>query len=145
MVLGEGGALGTLGLVTALWGSQHAVTKYALASCGDDGAAAAALLTSTRFGVAAALLVPFLPRDGVTWRDGLELGLWGFLGFACQTVGLETTTATRSAFLLYLNATPGVPLPGPPAGPGTRRLLIPGVAATRSSRASGRESVRVCV
>mmetsp|Transcript_31333 Transcript_31333/g.52864 ORF Transcript_31333/g.52864 Transcript_31333/m.52864 type:complete len:271 (-) Transcript_31333:230-1042(-) len=34
---------------------------------------------------------------------GMELGIYTFLGFACQAVGLETTTATRSAFLLYLN------------------------------------------
>ena len=34
---------------------------------------------------------------------GVELGLYTFLGFALQAVGLETTTASRSAFLLYLN------------------------------------------
>jgi drug/metabolite transporter (DMT)-like permease len=33
----------------------------------------------------------------------LELGLYTFLGFAFQSIGLETTTASRSAFLLYLN------------------------------------------
>jgi drug/metabolite transporter (DMT)-like permease len=36
-------------------------------------------------------------------RAGLELGLYTFLGFAFQSIGLETTTASRSAFLLYLN------------------------------------------
>jgi drug/metabolite transporter (DMT)-like permease len=36
-------------------------------------------------------------------RAGLELGLYTFLGFAFQAIGLETTTASRSAFLLYLN------------------------------------------
>ena len=99
LVLGEADAVATLGLVTALWGSQHAVAKWAL---GFDGGGAPAL-TALRFAVAAAALSPFLPRDATTWRDGLELGAWGFLGFACQTVGLETTTACRSAFLLYLN------------------------------------------
>ena len=99
VVLGEADAVATLGLVTALWGSQHAVAKWAL---GFDGGGAPAL-TALRFAVAAAALSPFLPRDASTWRDGLELGAWGFLGFACQTVGLETTTACRSAFLLYLN------------------------------------------
>lgn len=38
-----------------------------------------------------------------TLRDGAELGLYTFLGFAFQAIGLETTTASRSAFLLYLN------------------------------------------
>ena len=33
----------------------------------------------------------------------LELGCWSFLGFALQAVGLQYTTASRSAFLLYLN------------------------------------------
>ena len=40
---------------------------------------------------------------GETWRAGAELGVWTFLGFALQAIGLETTTATRCAFLLYLN------------------------------------------
>ena len=31
------------------------------------------------------------------------MGLWMFLGFALQAVGLQTTTAQRSGFLLYLN------------------------------------------
>lgn len=34
---------------------------------------------------------------------GCELGVWSFVGFALQAVGLLTTTASRSAFLLYLN------------------------------------------
>ena len=38
-----------------------------------------------------------------TWRAGLELGTWSFLGFALQAVGLQLTSASRSAFLLYLN------------------------------------------
>eukprot|EP00903_Cladosiphon_okamuranus_P008765 g8397.t1 len=38
-----------------------------------------------------------------TWRAGAELGAWMFLGFAFQAVGLGFTTASRSAFLLYLN------------------------------------------
>lgn len=33
----------------------------------------------------------------------MELGLYTFLGFGLQAIGLETTTASRSAFLLYLN------------------------------------------
>ncbi|KAJ1459459.1 hypothetical protein M885DRAFT_511434 [Pelagophyceae sp. CCMP2097] len=89
----------TLGLVTVLWGSQHAVIKFAEA---EDGGGAAAL-TAARFAIAAACLAPWAPTDSTTWRRGAELGLLAFCGFACQAVGLETTTATRSAFLLYLN------------------------------------------
>jgi drug/metabolite transporter (DMT)-like permease len=38
-----------------------------------------------------------------TWRWGLEMGLWMFLGFCWQAIGLQYTTAQRSGFLLYLN------------------------------------------
>jgi len=39
----------------------------------------------------------------LAWRYGAELGLYMFLGYAFQAIGLETTTASRSGFLLYLN------------------------------------------
>lgn len=38
-----------------------------------------------------------------TLQAGAELGLYTTLGFAFQSIGLDTTTASRSAFLLYLN------------------------------------------
>ena len=93
-------AVQTLAFVTAAWGTQHSVAKAALDSVGDGHALE---LTAARFVVAALALAQFRPKDEETWRWGAELGVWSFLGFALQTVGLETTTATRSAFLLYLN------------------------------------------
>ena len=93
-------AVQTLAFVTAAWGTQHSVAKAALDSVGDGHALE---LTAARFLVAALALAQFRPKDEETWRWGCELGVWSFLGFALQTVGLETTTATRSAFLLYLN------------------------------------------
>jgi drug/metabolite transporter (DMT)-like permease len=39
----------------------------------------------------------------LAWRWGLEMGCWMFLGYAFQAVGLESTTATKSGFILYLN------------------------------------------
>jgi drug/metabolite transporter (DMT)-like permease len=36
-------------------------------------------------------------------RWGLEMGIWMFLGFSFQAIGLEYTTAQQSGFLLYLN------------------------------------------
>lgn len=42
-------------------------------------------------------------KDAETIKAGSELGLYTFLGFAFQSIGLATTTASRSAFLLYLN------------------------------------------
>lgn len=87
----------TLTAVTVVWGSQHSVIKWAV---GDGDASS---VTAARFIIAALCLWPWAPRDLNTWRSGLELGLWSFVGFATQAVGLETTTATKSAFLLYLN------------------------------------------
>jgi drug/metabolite transporter (DMT)-like permease len=93
-------AVSTLAFVTAAWGTQHSVAKAALDSVGDGHALE---LTAARFLVAALALAKFRPKDEETWRWGCELCVWSFLGFALQTIGLETTTATRSAFLLYLN------------------------------------------
>jgi drug/metabolite transporter (DMT)-like permease len=39
----------------------------------------------------------------MAWKWGIEMGMWMFLGYAFQAVGLEYTTASRSGFLLYLN------------------------------------------
>ena len=39
----------------------------------------------------------------LAWKYGAELGLYMFLGYAFEAIGLETTTASRSGFLLYLN------------------------------------------
>ena len=39
----------------------------------------------------------------LAWKHGIELGLYMFLGYGFQAIGLQTTTASRSGFLLYLN------------------------------------------
>lgn len=98
-----------LNFVTVLWGSQHAVIKMAVDSSGSP-----ATLTLARFGIAALIFSPWLPvRDDPSrgntsvgpgpWRAGVELGCWMFAGYALQAIGLETTSASRSCFLLYLN------------------------------------------
>ncbi|GAX26818.1 hypothetical protein FisN_9Lh087 [Fistulifera solaris] len=76
----------------------------------------ASLFTLLRFGLAALLAAPFTPgvsrlwnpaidtkQIAQTWRWGLEMGFWMFLGFSFQAIGLEYTTAQKSGFLLYLN------------------------------------------
>ena len=40
---------------------------------------------------------------GSVWAAGAELGLYTFAGYAMQSIGLQYTSASRSAFLLYLN------------------------------------------
>ena len=72
--------------------------------------------TILRFAIAAAIASPYTPsipfqrkveksqRDfPQVWRWGAEMGAWMFLGFSFQALGLESTTAQRSGFLLYLN------------------------------------------
>ena len=116
-------AAGALNAATLIWGSQHAVIKDIVESASPSSTNAA------RFAIAAVCALPWLPgapwrpRQSVgddveataaladapspsvasTWTAGAELGCWSFLGFALQAVGLQYTTASRSAFLLYLN------------------------------------------
>jgi drug/metabolite transporter (DMT)-like permease len=106
-----------LNMVAVIWGTQHAVIKMVV---NDSQAAPFTLL---RFGLAALIASPYLPglsllsgqNSSLTyadvdtfqlknaWRWGAELGFWMFLGFSLQAIGLASTTAQRSGFLLYLN------------------------------------------
>jgi drug/metabolite transporter (DMT)-like permease len=114
-----------LNFVAVIWGTQHAITKMIV----DDSDPAA--YTFLRFGLASIIASPFLPGikdmfmkmtkkfDSIRednddekstnvelwkpWRWGIEMGLWMFLGFSLQAIGLQSTTAQRSGFLLYLN------------------------------------------
>ena len=118
-----------LNLVTVLWGSQHAIIKLALEDGGSDTSPAE--LNLFRFLLAAGVFVPAalvssLGRGGGAARGemgapgedngagrggigdsvyaaGAELGFYTFLGYAMQSIGLQYTSASRSAFLLYLN------------------------------------------
>ena len=104
-------AIAALNAATLIWGSQHPIIKDVVADASPSSTNAA------RFCIAAAASLPFLPgapwrataegRDpeltANTWSAGFELGCWSFLGFALQAIGLQFTTASRSAFLLYLN------------------------------------------
>jgi len=123
--LGIAAAYMLLNVVAIMWGSQHAVIKYAI-----DGWSASPIagdvvhgfspaeLNSARFLLSAivctpALLFsnktkeesrnPALPSNDSLWRSGAELGFWMFAGYALQSIGLQFTSASRSAFLLYLN------------------------------------------
>jgi len=108
-----------LNLVAVIWGTQHSVIKMVVEDCNPSS------FSLARFGLAALIASPFTPPlpplsllnkennkvvDNTTaedttlvWRWGLEMGLWMFLGYAFQAIGLEYTTAQRSGFLLYLN------------------------------------------
>jgi drug/metabolite transporter (DMT)-like permease len=55
-----------------------------------------------------ALLTLAIPRGGAIWRHGLLAGLALFAGYALQTAGLQTTSASHSALItgLYIVLTP---------------------------------------
>mmetsp|Transcript_17690 Transcript_17690/g.32716 ORF Transcript_17690/g.32716 Transcript_17690/m.32716 type:complete len:416 (-) Transcript_17690:423-1670(-) len=103
-----------LNFVAVIWGSQHAFIKTIV----QDSDVAS--FTFLRFFLASIIASPYLPglpfpqrvskteatnNDDLlkAWRWGAEMGLWMFLGFSLQAVGLLSTTAQRSGFLLYLN------------------------------------------
>lgn len=130
MPLPKGSAFLLLNVVACVWGTQHPVIKQCVeAGYAQTHSAleAAGLINLGRFAIGALLFSPFLPpislagslpaspepmvpaqvgraaAAAASWRYGAELGLWSFAGFALQAIGLEFTTASRSAFLLYLN------------------------------------------
>ncbi len=93
-----------LNAVAIVWGTQHLVIQDSVC----DFYPSASFVNSARFCLAALCFVPpvLLNYTNVTNSlvlAGAELGLYQFLGFGFQAVGLATTGAARSAFLLYLN------------------------------------------
>lgn len=94
-------SLALLNLVTVLWGTQHSVIKLGV----TDANSSPASLTFARFLLATIVSLPTLPgfHSPKTWQRGIEQGVYLFLGYGLQALALLTTTASRSAFLLYLN------------------------------------------
>ena len=94
----------TLALIALIWGSTFVIVKGAL----ED--APAAVFLAVRFTVAAGALGVFLlPQWEKIRRAGRGSWVWGtgagiFLGagYLLQTLGLRTTTASKSAFLTSL-------------------------------------------
>jgi drug/metabolite transporter (DMT)-like permease len=83
---------------TFIWSGTFIVVKWGL------GDISPFLLNAFRFSIAALLFfIPFsrhiLQIDRHTLCKGTYLGLLLFLGFATQTLGLEYTTASNSAFI----------------------------------------------
>lgn len=87
--------------LTVVWGSTFVSMKVGLRDMSPI------LMTSTRFTVAALFfLVLFwkniFPFPDGAIRKGTVLGLFLFLGFIAQNVGLNYTTASKSAFITSL-------------------------------------------
>lgn len=90
---------GALALMTAFWGTTFVVVKGALGD-GDPYS-----FLALRFALGALVLSAVARRQMLEprmLRRGLLLGLFLFLGFVLQTVGLVSTTPSRSAFLTGL-------------------------------------------
>ncbi len=63
-----------------------------------------AVLVAVRVTVAAIVFVPWLRRlDATLMRDGFFLGVIYFAGYLTVTLSLETTSASRSAFIVSLH------------------------------------------
>lgn len=87
----------------ALFGSSFVVIKSAVESLPPLA------FVGWRFLIATLLLMLLgLPRGRHIWRDGLAAGSLLFIGFALQTAGLVTTTASKSGLVtgLYVVLTP---------------------------------------
>ena len=89
---------GSLVLITMIWGATFIIIRSALEATGPF------FFVGVRFAFAALALVLFslpLLRD-FTWREvwaGMSIGLCIFGGYALQTCGLQTITASKSAFI----------------------------------------------
>ena len=97
--------LGVLALhITAvLWASTFLVVKDAVSSVPPS------LLICCRFALATLMLAPFLRGSSwALWRAGLENAVWFTLIYATQTIGLQSSSASRSAFIsvLYVAVVP---------------------------------------
>jgi drug/metabolite transporter (DMT)-like permease len=91
-------ALGALILTTIIWGGTFVIIKESLTFVSPM------VFISSRFLIATLLLLPFVTlifkgSTAVEVKGGLILGLFFFIGFATQTIGLNFTTATKSAFI----------------------------------------------
>jgi drug/metabolite transporter (DMT)-like permease len=88
-------------LITFFWGSSFPVIKHLLEVMSFSA------LHAWRYLLASFLVIGYcaFSRRWVlkeTWRPGIILGFLIFIGLAFQTIGLMTTTASKSAFITSL-------------------------------------------
>ena len=88
--------LSLLNLAPILWGSSYVVLKQTIASIPPS------ILNLISYSLAALCFTPFLQQNRRLLKAGLELGFWLLLGSATQTIGLQYTSASRSAFITTL-------------------------------------------
>lgn len=85
-------------LCTLIWGGTFTMTIFGLRDTSPS------IFLGLRFGIASMIFLPFAWKEfrkGKIWYPGaFLLGMFLYLGFACETIGLKTTTATKSSFLI---------------------------------------------
>jgi drug/metabolite transporter (DMT)-like permease len=95
-------------VLCALWASNFAAAKLVMAEPGVDSS----LYALSRFGVAAGALAPFALKslrknanlmDGATLKEALVCGSWVAMGYLGQTLGLLTTTASKSCVICSMH------------------------------------------
>ncbi|HEX2866681.1 MAG TPA: DMT family transporter [Ignavibacteriales bacterium] len=89
---------GALLFNTVIWGGTFVIVKNSLSDISSM------LFVGIRFFIASAILLPFAFKelrklDRKQALMGILVGLFLFLGFSTQTVGLNFTTATKSGFI----------------------------------------------
>jgi drug/metabolite transporter (DMT)-like permease len=94
-------ATGGLVFTTAVWGSTFVVVKDAV------GKIPVLDFLGLRFALAALVMLAIRPKalaalDRTAWRHGILLGLVLALGYATQTFGLQTASASVSGFITGL-------------------------------------------
>ncbi len=110
-------------LITVIWGSTFVIVKASLDTVGP------LVIVAARFWVAGlALLAIFLVRRPARTpgllRDGAVTGLFLTAGFVTQTLGLQTTEASKAAFITGLSV-----------------VLVPLCAAVQLQRPPARSTV----
>lgn len=85
-------------VITILWGSTFVIVKQSLSDISST------LYVAIRFTTATLILLPIYlkfrkPGGKLIIWPGVALGVLLFLGFVTQTMGLQYTTATKSAFI----------------------------------------------
>jgi drug/metabolite transporter (DMT)-like permease len=91
----------SLVFIAFIWGTTFTVVKNAM----EDIEPYAFLFL--RFSLATLVILPLILKTGrfktLPWKPGLLAGLFLFIGFAAQTIGLQYTTASKSGFITGLN------------------------------------------
>jgi len=90
----------SLVLITFIWGATFTIVKSAL----EDIEPFAFLVL--RFGLASLILLPLIwfksDFKRLPWKAGSLAGIFLFIGYMAQTVGLQYTTASKSGFITGL-------------------------------------------